>query len=75
MMLFSSILLLFILVVFTKYESSGPCCFRQEIFWKCQFKTYFLTQRPNYATNWNDLNNLDRGPPRDHSCEVWSNSH
>ena len=27
-----------------------------------------------YATNWNGLNNFDRGPPRDHSCEVWSKS-
>ena len=24
------------------------------------------------ATNWNGLNNFDRGPPRDYSCEVWS---
>jgi len=38
-------------------------------------KTYLLTRGPTYATNWNGLNNFDRGPPRDHSCEVWSNSH
>jgi len=38
------------------------------------FKIYFLTQWPTYATNWNGLNNFDRGPPRDHSCEVWSKS-
>ena len=37
-------------------------------------KTYFLTPWPTYATNWNGLNNFDRGPPRDHSCEVWSKS-
>jgi len=38
-------------------------------------KTYLLTQWPTYATNWNGLNDFDRGPPRDHSCEVWSSSH
>ena len=37
-------------------------------------KTYFLTPLPTYATNWNGLNNFDRGPPRDHSYEVWSKS-
>ena len=38
-------------------------------------KTYLLTPWPTYATNWNGLNNFDRGPPRDHFCEVWSSSH
>ena len=38
-------------------------------------KTYLLTPWPTYAINWNGLNNFDRGPPRDHSCKVWSNSH
>jgi len=37
-------------------------------------KTYLLTPWPTYATNWNGLNNFERGPPRDHSCEVWSKS-
>jgi len=64
------------MMLYTKYESSGPCSFRQEDFWKFYFKNlYILTQWPTYATNWNGLNNFDRGPPRDHSCEVWSNSH
>ena len=58
----------------TKYESSRPCSFRQEVFWKFHFKTYLLTPWPTYATNWNGLNKFDRGPPRNHSCEVWSNS-
>jgi len=40
----------------------------------CILKTYFLTPWPTYATNWNGFNNFDRGPPRDHSCEVWSKS-
>ena len=22
---------------------------------------------------WKSLNNLERGPPKDHSCEVWRN--
>jgi len=58
----------------TKYESSGPCSFRQFFFENCILKTYFLTQWPTYATNWNGLNNFDRGPPRDHYCEVWLKS-
>ena len=41
-----------------------------KIFRNCILKTYFLTQWPTYATNWNGLNNFDRGPPRDHSCLV-----
>ena len=46
----------------------------KKIFENCILKTYFLTRWPTYATNWNGLNNFDRGPPRDHSCEVWSKS-
>jgi len=38
-------------------------------------KTYLLTPWPTYATNWNGLNNFNRGLPRNHICEVWSNSH
>jgi len=34
-----------------------------------------VTPWPTYATNQNHLNNFGRGPPRDHSCWVWSNSH
>jgi len=46
----------------------------KKIFENCILKTYFLTPWPTFATNWNGLNNFDRGPPRDHSCEVWSKS-
>ena len=46
----------------------------KKIFENCILKTYFLTLWPTYATNWNGLNNFDRGPPRDHSCDVWSKS-
>ena len=46
----------------------------KKIFENCILKTYFLTLWPTYATNWNSLNNFDSGPPRDHSCEVWSKS-
>jgi len=45
-----------------------------EIFENCILKTYFLTLWPTYAINWNGLKELGRGPPRDHSCEVWSKS-
>ena len=47
----------------------------KKIFEKCILKTYFLTTWPTYATNQNHLNNFGRGPPRDHSCWVWSNYH
>ena len=46
----------------------------KKIFESFILKTYFLTPWPTYATNWNGLNNFDRGPSRDHSCEVWSKS-
>ena len=41
----------------------------KNIFENCILKTYFFTQSPTYATNWNNLNNFGRGPPRDHSNE------
>jgi len=63
-----------LMMLYIKYESTGPCSFRQD-FWKFHFKTYLLTLRPTYATNWNGWNNFDRGPPREHSCEVLLNSH
>ena len=46
----------------------------KNIFENCVLKTYFLTPWPTYATNQNHLNNFGKGPPRDHACEVWSNS-
>jgi len=46
----------------------------KKIFENCILKTYFLTPWPTYATSQNYLNNFGRGPPRDHSCEVWSKS-
>jgi len=46
----------------------------KKIFENCILKTYFLTLWPTYATNWNGLNNFNRGPPRDHSCKFWSKS-
>jgi len=46
----------------------------KKIFEKCILKTYFLTPWLTYATNQNHLNNFGRGPPRDHSCEVWTKS-
>jgi len=46
----------------------------KKIFENCILKNYFLTPWPTYAINWNGLNNFDRGPTRDHSCEVWSKS-
>jgi len=64
-----------LMMLYIKYENTVPWSFRQKGFWKFHFKTYLLTQWTTYTTNWNGLNNFDRGPPRDHSCEVWSNSY
>ena len=44
----------------------------KKIFENCILKTYFLTLWPTYATKQNYLNKFGRGPPRGHSCEVWS---
>jgi len=46
-----------------------------KIFENCILKIYFLTLCPTKATNQNLLNNFGRGPPRDRSCRIWSNSH
>jgi len=54
-------------MLYTKYESSGACSFREEDFWKLLFENLFLTPWPTYATNQNHLNNFGRGPPNDHS--------
>ena len=62
-------------MLYTKYESSGYCSFRQEFFLIAFWKTHFLTPWPTFATNQNHLNNFGRGPPSDHSCWVWSNYH
>jgi len=55
-------------------KALGLVVLHKKIFENCILKTYFLTLWPTYATNWNGLSNFDRGPPRDHSCEVWSKS-
>jgi len=31
-----------LMMLYTKYESSGPCSFRQEDFWKLLFKNLFI---------------------------------
>ena len=55
-------------------KSLGLVVSDKKIYESFILKTYLLTPWPTYATNWNGLNNFDRGPPRDHSCVVWSKS-
>ena len=64
------------MMLYITYESSGPLIVvsGKKIFENCILKTYCLTPSPTYETNWNNLNNFGRGPPRDNSCEVWSKS-
>ena len=38
-------------------------------FENCNFKSYFLTLLPTYATNQNWLNNFGRRLSKDHSCK------
>ena len=62
------------MMLYTKYESSGPCSFGQEDFWKLHFENLFfdpmILMQPT-GTVWTTLIG---GPPRDHSCEVWPKS-
>jgi len=55
-------------------KSLGVVVSDKKIFENCILKTYFLTPWHTYAINQNHLNKFGRGPPRDHSCEVWSKS-
>ena len=55
-------------------KALGLVVLDKKIFENCILKTYFLTLWPTNATNWTNLNNFRRGPPRDHSREVWSKS-
>jgi len=56
-------------------KALGLVVLDKKIFESFILKTFLLTPWPTCAANWNGLNNFDRGPPRDHSCEVWSNFH
>ena len=60
------------MMLYTKYESSGPCSFRQEDFLKLHIENQFFDPMTTYATNCNGLNNFGRRTHRGHSCEVWS---
>jgi len=46
----------------------------KNIFLNCILKTYFFDPVTYLCNQLNGLNNFGRGPPRDHSCEVWSKS-
>jgi len=59
------------MMLYTKYESSGHCSFRQEYFFKLHFEN-LLFDPVTYLCNQSEP--FDRGPPREHSFEVWSKS-
>jgi len=56
-------------------KALGLVVLDKKILENCILKTYILNPWPTYATNQNLCNNFGRGPPRDHSCWVWSKSH
>jgi len=61
-------------MLYTKYERSGPCCLGQNVFWKLHFENLFLDPVIYSCNQLGRFEQLDREPPRDHSCEVWSKS-
>jgi len=61
-------------IIIPNMKALGLVVLDKKIFENCILNTYFLTPWPTFATNQNHLNNFGRGPPRDHSCEVWSKS-
>ena len=61
-------------MLYSKYESSGPCSFGQQDYWKLHFENLFFDPVTYLCNQLNGLNNFDRGLPRDHSWEVWSKS-
>jgi len=60
--------------LYTKYESSETCSFRQEDFLTLHFENLFFDPVTYLCNQVERLNNFGRGTPRDHSCEVWSKS-
>jgi len=62
-------------MLYTKYESPGPCSFRQEDFWQLHFENLFFDPVTYLCNHQNHLNNFCKGPPKDHSCWVLSSSH
>jgi len=65
---------LYMTLLYTKYESSGPCSFRQEDFWKLHFKNLFFDPVTYLCNQVERFEQIWRETPRDHSYEVWSNS-
>jgi len=49
------------MMLYTKYESSGPCSFRPDDFGKLHFKNLFCDS-VTYLVSQNHLNNCGRGP-------------
>jgi len=62
------------MIIYPNMKALGLVVSDKNIFENCILKTYFLTLSLLInATNWNNLNNFGRGPPRDHSCEFGQN--
>ena len=62
------------MMLHTNYQSSRPSGFRQEDILKLAVNlALFAPLWPLCAMDRNDFNNLERGSPKEHSCEVSSN--
>ena len=35
------------------------------------FASFLMLQQPKFSMEFKSLNNFERGPPKEHSCEVW----
>ena len=55
----------------TLYKGPRPSGFGQEEFWSFCF---WLPWQPEFCMEWKSFSNFERGPPKDHPCEVWWNS-
>ena len=60
------------MMLYIKYKSL--VVLDKKIFENCILKSYFLPRDLLMQTTGNSLNNFVRGPPWNHSCEVWSKS-
>jgi len=56
------------MMLYTKYESSGPCSFRQEDCLKLHFKNLFFDPVTYIGNQSGPFEQFGRGLPRDSSC-------
>jgi len=61
------------MMFYTYMNALGLAVVDKKNFENCTFRTYFDPET-YLCNNCNGINNFRRGPPWEHSCEVWSNA-